>query len=251
MNGDGAVDLSDIELLLKNNKNNLTILDGDGDFRSEESIEFLKESDIVVTNPPFSLFREYVSQLIEYKKQFVILSNMNAITYKEIFPLIKTNRMWVGYGFNKSMVYKTPYPNLLEANRKFVIAKGYNPDDGYVKVPAICWFTNLDTTRRHEKLILYKKYNPSEYPKYDNYDAINIDKVAEIPQDYDGQMGVPITFLNYYNPEQFTIIDGIGRYSILDNEQTKKEGKYLSMINGQAKYFRYIIKKNGDNNYEN
>ena len=156
LNHDGAADLADIELLLKNQNNVLTLLDGDGDFRSEESIGFLKEADIVVTNPPFSLFREYVAQLMAYDKKFLILGNMNAITYKEIFPLIKANRIWTGYGFNISLIYKTPYPNLLEANRKFVIAKGRNPDDGYVKVPAICWFTNLETEKRNENAILVK-----------------------------------------------------------------------------------------------
>ena len=205
-NGDGAEDLSDIEFLLHNNKNTLTILDGNGDFRSDECIEFLKEADIVVTNPPFSLFREYVSQLMEYNKQFIILGNMNAITYREIFPLIKTNKLWVGYGFNKSIIYKTPYPNLLEANRKYVISKGKNPDEGYVKVPAICWFTNLDTQRRHDKLVLYKKYNEQDYPTYDNYDAINVDKVLDIPDNYYDKIGVPITFLDKYNPDQFEII---------------------------------------------
>ena len=205
-NGDGAVDLTDIEYLLQNNKNTLSLLKGDGDFRSEECVELLKECDIVTTNPPFSLFREYVAQLIEFDKKFIILSNMNAITYKEIFPLLKDNKMWIGYGFNMSMVYKTPYPNLLDANRKFVISKGYNPDDGYLKVPAICWFTNLDHKKRHEKLDLYKRFTPEEYPEYDNYDAINVDKVTEIPEDYYDVMGVPITFLDKYNPEQFTII---------------------------------------------
>lgn len=241
-NNDGAENLADIEYLLRNNNNTLTILDGDGDFRSEESIEFLKEADVVVTNPPFSLFREYVAQLMKYGKKFVILGNMNALTYKEIFPLLRNNEMWVGYGFNKSVIYRTPYPNKLEANRKYVISKGKNPDEGYVKVPAICWFTNLDIDKRHDELILYKHYSQDLYPYYDNYDAINVDKVVEIPDDFAGKIGVPITFLNYYNPEQFEIIDGIGRYSVLDNEATKKAKKYLSMINGKAKYFRYIIK---------
>lgn len=206
MNGDGAIDLSDIELLLRSDKNVLSALDGDGDFRSEESIAFLKEADVVVTNPPFSLFKEYMAQLIKYDKKFIVLSNMNAITYKGIFPLIKDNKMWIGYGFNLSMVYKTPYPNLLESNRKFVISKGYNPDDGYVKVPSICWFTNIDTTRRHEKLIMYKKYNENDYPKYVTYDAIDVHEVSEIPVDYYGDLGVPKTFIQNYNPDQFEIV---------------------------------------------
>lgn len=152
------------------------------------------------------MFREYVAQLIEYDKKFIVLSNMNAITYKEIFPLIKNNKMWAGYGFNKSMIYKTPYPNLLASNRKYVLSKGKNPDEGYVKVPAICWFTNLDISRRHEELIMYQTYTKDNYPDYDNYDAINVDKVANIPKDYFGNMGVPITYLDKYNPKQFEIV---------------------------------------------
>ena len=178
----------------------------DWDFRSEECIELLKQADVVVTNPPFSLFREYITQLVKYDKNFLILSNMNAITYKEVFPLIKENKIWTWYWFNMSMVYKTTYPNLLEANRKFVIWKWYNPDDWYVKVPAICWFTNLDIKKRHEDLIMYKKYNPEEYPKYGNYDAIEVSMVNDIPYDYDGIMWVPITFLDKYNPEQFELV---------------------------------------------
>ena len=166
----------------------------------------MKEADIVVTNPPFSLFREYVAQLAEHKKKFLILGNMNAITYKEIFKLIKENKLWSGYGFNMSMVYRTPYNNNLEANKKFVTGKGYNPNEGYVKVPAVNWYTNIDTKKRHEKVILYKKYSSEEYPKYDNYDAIEVSKVSDIPIDYKGAMGVPITFLNKYNPEQFEVI---------------------------------------------
>ena len=178
----------------------------DWDFRSEECVELLKQSDIVVTNPPFSLFREYLAQLIKYDKKFLILWNVNAITYKEVFSLMKDNKMWIWYGFNMSMVYKTTYPNLLEANRKFVKSKWYNPDEWYIKVPAICWFTNLDIKKRHEDLIMYKKYNTEEYPHYDNYDAINVDKVSDIPCDYNWIIWVPITFLDKYNPEQFEII---------------------------------------------
>lgn len=167
---------------------------------------------------------------------------MNALTYKEIFKLIKENKIWSGYGFNMSMVYKSPYKNTLESNRKFVIGKGLDPDK-YIKVPAINWFTNLDTIKRHEEIILYKKYSPQDYPKYDNYEAININKVSEIPEDYYEKMGVPITFFDKYNPEQFEIIDGIGRYSVLHNEATRRAKMYLSMIDGKAIYFRYIIKR--------
>ena len=242
-NGDGAEDLSDIELLLHSDNNILTILDGDGDFRSEECIEFLKEADIVVTNPPFSLFRDYIAQLYKYKKRFIILGNMNAITYKEIFPLIKDNKLWVGYGFNKSIIYKTPYPNLLEANRKFVISKGKNPDEGYVKVPSICWFTNLDIDRLHTELMLYKKYCPESYPKFDNYDAINVDRVSDIPSDYFQWMGVPITFLDKYSPDQFQIINGIGRYACIEDDYVNPPGTYGTDVNGKHNYFRILIRR--------
>lgn len=246
-NNDGAVDLVDVRLLLQNNKNTLSRLKGDGDFRSEECIELLKQSDIVVTNPPFSLFREYVAQLIEYNKKFIILGNMNAITYREIFPLLKENKMWAGCGFNMSMIYRTTYTNTLEANRKYVRAKGYNPDDNFIKVPAVNWYTNLDIAKRYEDLILYKKYTLEQYPKYDNYNAINIDKVSDIPYDYDGLMGVPITFLDKYNPNQFEIVDAINRYAILDifntNEKVRKTKSHTCNINGQATYFRIILRR--------
>ena len=136
----------------------------------------------------------------------MIIGNINAITYKEIFPLLKENRIWVGYGFNVSYIYKTSYKNELDTNAKFVRSKGYDPNDGYIKVPAVAWYTNLDIDKRHEDLILYKRYNPEEYPTYDNYDAIEVSKVSDIPCDYDGVMGVPITFLDKYNPNQFEII---------------------------------------------
>ena len=183
----------------------IDIYDGNGDFRSEECIEFLKEADIVVTNPPFSLFREYVAQLMQYGKKFLIIGSMNAITYKEIFPYIKNNKLWTGYGFNISYVYKTPYKNELEANAKFVKSKGCNPEDGYVKVPAVAWYTNLEHNKRNEELILYKHYNPSEYPKYDNYDAIEVSKVAEIPMDYEVEKNVTEEELNKLKGQGFII----------------------------------------------
>lgn len=238
INGDGAVDLIDVEYLLRNKNNVLTLLDGDGDFRSPECVELLKQADIVVTNPPFSLFREYVAQLIEYDKKFLVIGNKNAITYKEIFPLLKENNMWTGYrGFSGGMWFYSDYEGKTEKvidNKKVI------------NVPSI-WFTNLDHKKRHEELELYKRYTPEEYPKYDNYNAINVDKTAEIPEDYYEEIGVPITFLDKYNPDQFEIIDGIGRYSILDNENTKKAGKYLSMIDGKAKFFRIVIKRRKQN----
>ena len=207
-NWDWAINLSDVEYLLKTWKwkNKLTLLKWDWDFRSEESINLLKQSDIIVTNPPFSLFREYVAQLMKYEKKFLILWNMNAITYREIFPLLQRNQIWTWYWFNMSMVYKTPYENTLEQNRKFVKSKWYDPDKNFIKVPSVNRYTNLDTQKRHEDLILYKHYNPEEYPKYDNYNAINVDKVSEIPCDYDWFIWVPITFFDKYNPEQFDII---------------------------------------------
>lgn len=173
---------------------------GDGDFRSKECVELLKQADIIVTNPPFSLFREFVELLLKFDKQFVIIGSLNAITYKEIFKLIRDNQIWLGYGFKGGNAYfKTPYPN--------VFAKGvYNEDTGLVKFRNVTWYTNLDISKRHEGLILYKTYNPNEYPNYDNYDAIEVSKTKDIPSDYDGAMGVPISFLDKHNPDQFEIL---------------------------------------------
>jgi len=201
INKDGAIDLLDVELLLKNKKNVITLLEGDGDFRSEESIEALKEADIVVTNPPFSLFREYVAQLIEYKKKFIIIGSKNAITYREIFPLLKNGEMWLGVGFNAGNAYFLVH----DTNREW--ASGvFNPKTGLVKFRNVGWFTNLDHKKRHERITPHKRYNPEEYPKYDNYDAIEVSKIADIPYDYDGIMGVPITFMDKFNPDQFEIL---------------------------------------------
>ncbi|MGN1198061.1 MAG: adenine-specific methyltransferase EcoRI family protein [Acetatifactor sp.] len=216
INGDGAIDLEDVEALLKKNKPKL--LKGDGDFRSDECIELLKESDIVVTNPPFSLFREYIGQLIEYDKKFLVIGRMTALHAKEIFPLIQSNKIWVGVGFNISLVYKTPYANNLETNKKFVENKGYDANNGFIKVPQICWYTNLDLKKRHEKFIFYKKYNEKEYPKYDNFDAIEVDTVKKIPDDYYGIMGVPDTFISQYNPDEFEIIGRSGDTDWVLNE---------------------------------
>lgn len=202
-NGDGRVDLSDVEYLLKNHKNNLTLLDGDGDFRSQECIELMKQADVIVTNPPFSLFRDFVAQLVKYEKYFLIIGNINAITYKEVFPLIMQNRIWLGASIHSGdREFRVPdsYP---------LNASGCRIDENsikYIRVKGVRWFTNIDYEKRHEDLILYKHYTPEEYPKYDNYDAINVDKTAEIPCDYYGVMGVPISFLDKYNPEQFEIV---------------------------------------------
>ena len=245
-NNDGAINLADVQYLIQNDKNVLSLLKGNGDFRSQECIELLKEADIVVTNPPFSLFREYIAQLITFNKKFVILGNMNAITYKEIFPLLKDNKIWIGNGFNLSMVFKTTYANNLEANRQYVKNKGYNPDENYVKTPAIAWFTNLDIPKRHEQLDLFKHYTPEEYPKYDNFDAINVDKVADIPMDYEGVMGVPITYMDKYNPDQFEILDAANRYLLLDyfnvNDRVVKEHGHCCNIKGASTYFRILIR---------
>lgn len=173
-------------------------LKGDGDFRSEECIEILKEADIVVTNPPFSLFRDFINLLVKYDKKFVVIGNQNAITYKEIFPLIKANKIWLGFGFKGGAGHF--YSNYED------VAKAGDHRAGMIRVSGVMWFTNLDIKKRHETLPLYKAYSPEEYPRYDNYDAINIDKTADNPMDYDGVMGVPITFMDKYCPEQFEIV---------------------------------------------
>lgn len=200
-----------------------TPLQGDSDFRSEECIEILKEADIVVGNPPFSLWRPYIGQLMEYNKSFLILGNMNAITYKEVFPLIKDNKIWLGYN-NGAHDFMVPDDY---TDKKFYIGK-----DGkkYVKMGNVCWYTNLDIKKRHEPLFLTKKYDPALYPKYDNYDAINVNKVKDIPRDWDGVMGIPITFLDKYNPEQFEIIGfGSGSFGVEIGVRGYKD-EYLDKI---------------------
>ncbi len=203
MDGDGAFDLRDIAEQLKANKNNeWTPLEGEGDFRSKESIELLKQADIVVTNPPFSLFREYVAQLVEYDKKFLILGSQNAITYKETFKLIQENKLWLGYDNGGTKWFQVPDDYDIETESRIKIEKGTK----FFSMGSIVWFTNLDTSKRHEKLILYKKYTTKEYPKYDYQDIIEVSKVAEIPLDYDGAIAVPKTFIDKYNPEQFKLL---------------------------------------------
>lgn len=207
---------------------------GDGDFRSKECIELLKQADIVVTNPPFSLFREYVTQLIEYEKSFVIIGHQNAIAYKEIFKLIKDNKLWLGYGFSGGAAhFITKYADHAAAG---------DHKEGMVRVSGVNWFTNLDINKRHEDLILYKKYSPEDYPHYDHYNAINVDKTKDIPMDYKGAMGVPITFMDKYNPDQFEIIDGLNRYSILDGPTAKTRGTYMAQVNGKPIYVRIVLR---------
>ncbi len=259
-NEDGAIDLSDVEILLKNRKNVLTLLKGDGDFRSLECIELLKEADIVVTNPPFSLFREYVAQLVEFEKKFIIIGSKNAITYKDIFKLIIENKIWLGNGFpNGNAYFEIPE----EYSREW--ASGvYNPETGLVKFRNVGWFTNLDLKKRHEYITLYKQYKPEDYPHYDNYDAIEVSKVAEIPYDYEGVMGVPVTFLDKYNPEQFEILgmcENLDLYGLKTRTYTGQEcrdryfelfgkkGVYdlnaAGVINGKKVYQRLLIKRKG------
>jgi len=184
-------------------------LQGDGDFRSQECIELLKKADIVVTNPPFSLFREYVAQLIEYDKKFLILGNKNAITYKEIFPLIRENRLWVGVTpMSKDLLFNVPEDHARELVKTKKEGSSYRIVDGVVKGRSqSIWFTNLPHQKRNEELILYRKYSSEQYPHYDNYDAIEVSKTKDIPKDWSGAIGVPITFLDKYNPDQFEILD--------------------------------------------
>ena len=256
-----------------------TPLKQNGDFRSEECIEVLKEADIVVTNPPFSLFREFVAQLVEYDKKFIIMGNVNAITYKEIFSLIKNNQIWLGHSIHSGdREFKVPNDYPLNAS-------SYREDeDGnkYIRVKGVRWYTNLDYKERHEDLVLYKKYNEKEYPKYVNYEAINVDKVKDIPIDYNGVIGVPITFMDKYNPEQFEIVglgktgsceftsnrkiekldkngEPTGKYATLgvlyrkyDAEKDKKPS-YRDVETGElysSMYARILIKHKGDNKNE-
>lgn len=213
---------------------NVQNLKGDGDFRSTECINLLEQADIVVTNPPFSLFREYVDQLIKYNKKFLIIGNQNAISYKEIFPLIKNNKIWLGcsiHSGDREFAVPDDYPLNSAGHR--IDQEGKK----YIRVKGVRWFTNLDYPQRHEDLILYKTFNEEEYPKYDDYNAINVDKTTDIPLDYEGVMGVPITFLDKYSPEQFELI-GIDRYV----EDNPRYGHRFT-INGKEKFARILIRK--------
>lgn len=203
-------------------------LAGDGDFRSAECIELLKQADIVVTNPPFSLFREYVAQLIKYEKKFIIVGHQNAITYKEIFKLIKENKIWLGYGFKGGAAH------FINQHYEDYASAG-DHKEGMIRVSGVQWFTNLDINKRHEDLLLFKEYTPEEYPTYDNYDAINVDVTKHIPKDYKGAMGVPITFMDKYNPEQFEILGFTHRndpYNLKTKIYSKLDAENFNDLNG-------------------
>ena len=228
--GDGGVDMEDVRNLFELGENELTELEGDGDFRSEECLALLDEADIVVTNPPFSLFREYAAVLMEHKKKFIVIGSQNAITYKEIFPLLKDDVVWLGSTHPKEFI-----------QRNGTVKKFGN----------ICWFTNLDIKKRHEELILVKKYagHKDEYPKYDNYDAINVDKVTDIPLDFAGVMGVPITFLDKYSPDQFEIVGmaagntrATGFYFDVSYKPHSEDRGGCGVVNGKRVYARYLIR---------
>lgn len=243
LNGDGAVDLSDVRYLLQNDNNVLSLLET-GDFRSRECIELLKEADIVVTNPPFSLFREYFNQLIQYDKEFLIIGKQGNAIYKDIFPLIVGNKVWLGYGFKGSAAhFYSPYEDIATANDHRI---------GMIRVSGVHWFTNLEIPKRSEEIDLVCHYSPEEYPQYDNYNAINVNKTQDIPCDYSGLMGVPITFIDKYCPAQFEIIwqaSGNTRAST-PNEILEEIGYKphpedrggCGVVNGKRLYSRILIR---------
>ncbi|MDR2694699.1 MAG: adenine-specific methyltransferase EcoRI family protein [Chitinispirillales bacterium] len=232
-NCDGGFDLRDIVISLAKNRNNtLSRLNGDGDFRSAECVELLKESDIVVTNPPFSLFREYVAQLVENDMKFLIIGDLNALSYKDVFMLIRDNKIWLGIDNGGTKWFQVPYHYEIKTQSRIKIENGVK----YFSKGSIVWFTNLDHVKRHENMILSKSYSTENYPAFDNYNAINVDKVADIPFDYNGAMGVPITFIDKYNPEQFEII-GLDRY-VEDNPNYGHRFKFKN----KETYARVLIK---------
>ena len=238
INKDGAIGLEDVKQLLEHDANVSAPLKDNGDFRSDECIKLLKEADIICTNPPFSLFREYLTQLMEYGKKFLILGDQNAITYRETFGYIKNNKLWLGYDNGGTKWFQVPMDYDITTESRKKIVKGVK----YLSMGRILWFTNLDTTKRHENIVLYKKYTPKEFPKYDNYDAINIDKVSDIPMDYDGVMGVPITFVDKYNPEQFELLGIMNTGEENKGIRHKGTPHGRPLVNGVEKYLRILIK---------
>jgi len=249
--GDGGIDMFDVAELFRIGENELTELDGDGDYSSAECLELLQEADIVVTNPPFSKFREYVSTLIEYNKKFIIIGNVNAIAYKEIFPLLQNDQMWIGasiHSGDRAFYVPDDYP---------MKASGCGVDENgrrFIRVKGVRWYTNLDIKQRHEELILVNRYSVENYPKYENFDAINIDRVVDIPYDYDGIMGVPITFMDKYSPDQFEIIGlgitdlgksiGVGDYDRAYKTPASRDGTLYYVKDGQGvvPYARVLIR---------
>lgn len=243
LNGDGALDLSDVRYLLQNNKNVISILKT-GDFRDPECIELLNEADIIVTNPPFSLFREYIALLMKYEKKFLIVGHQNAITYKEVFPLLQSNQVWLGYGFKGGAAhFFSPYEDKATAG---------DHRENMIRVSGVNWFTNLEIPKRNEDLDLVCRYSPEEYPHYDNYNAINVSKTQDIPCNYEGIMGVPITFLDKYNPNQFEIVwQASGNTRASAPSSVLKEVGYKSVpedrggcgvVNGKRQYSRILIR---------
>ena len=246
-NGDTAEDWNDIKFAIESGIYKKTRLEGDekycaGDFRSKELIALLKQADVVVTNPPFSVFREYVAQLIEYDKKFLILGNKNALTYKEIFPLIKDDKLWVGFmPMSREIYFDVPREYIDEGldagkDRSIVIHDGR-----HMARSQSIWYTNIEVAKFRENIPLYKKYSPEENPRYDNYDAIEVSKTAEIPEDYFGVMGVPITFLDKYNPNQFEILGCT--YSYGDCGCHKDGTSWGAKINGKDIYKRLFIRR--------
>ena len=238
--GDGGVDMLDIAELFRSGENVLTELEGDGDFRSEECIELLKEADIVVTNPPFSLFRTYVGQLIEYDKKFLVIGNINCITYKEIFPLLMNNQAWLGNGMGRWISgFIVPDSYELYGTEAAINSEGQR----IVATNNCLWLTNLDIKKRHEELILVKRYSPDSYPAYDNYDAVEVSQTASIPCDYAGIMGVPITFMDKYNPDQFELLGCSDNGAVPDELKLPHFKKHNEpYINGKKVYKRIFIR---------
>ena len=241
-NGDGGEDLDDVAFAIENGIYKKQPLTGDmdycaGDFRSAELVNLLRQADVVVTNPPFSVFREFVALMIAANKKFLIVGNMNAITYKEIFPLIMANKLWLGYGFNGGNAYfSLPYG----AYKDF--ADGvYDEATGLVKFRNVTWYTNIETPKRYWELDLWKEYSPEEYPRYDNYDAIEVSKTDHIPVDYFGVMGVPITFLDKYNPEQCELLGCT--YSYGDCGCHVAGTDWNAYLNGKRMFKRLFIRR--------
>lgn len=250
--GNGPKDDNDISIGVK------TPLGGNGDFRNQECLDLLDESDIVVTNPPFSLFREYIDILIERDKKFIVIGNQNAITYKEFFPLIRDDKVWVGSQKGcLSLYFEVPddydVPESAKKACERALGKEYCKEHHMTYLRTACWFTNLDLQKRHEKLILWKKYSPEEFPKYDNYPAINVDKTSDIPCDYKGVMGVPITFLYQYSPDQFEIVSfrkgEDGKDLVFTREREREFNRtFVSLYDGDS---RDDKKRRRQNQWEN